>query len=432
MTHVSVGATRAIPERPPLSLVGHALHVPAGAEGLAHLLKEFGPVYRLRVFGRETVMVGGLDLVTELADESRFGKNVHPDLVEVRRIAGDGLFTAFHHKPNWHKAHDVLMLVFSLGAMRDYQGTMLQVARSLIGEWDRLAGVQSVDVPDDMTRLTFDTIGLCGFGYDFESFRRDDLHPFVDAMARALSFAQKKGESLPGAELLKRKKAEQFRSDAELMNNLVDEVIRQRRAAGDTSTDDLLGLMLNTRDTVTGEPLDDVNIRHQVITFLIAGHETTSGALSFALYYLTKHPEVLARARAEVDALWGDTDSPDADYGDIGKLTYIRQVLNESLRLWPTAPAFAVEPIEDTVIGGKYPVRKGEALMVLISALHRAPAWGENVELFDPERFAPEREAERSVHAFKPFGNGDAPASAASSPCTRPPCCSASGCTAIA
>ncbi|MFF8868379.1 cytochrome P450 [Streptomyces sp. NPDC015139] len=410
MTQMSVGRARAIPERPALPLIGHALTFPGGADGLAHLMKEvreFGPIYRVRLFGTETVVVGGLDLVTELSDETRFRKNVHGDLVEVRQIAGDGLFTAFNHEPNWRKAHDILMPAFSLGAMRGYHGTMLKVARSLIGKWDRIAGVQSVDVPDDMTRLTFDTIGFCGFGYDFESFRRNDLHPFVEAMARALGFTQEKSESIPGTEIFKRKQVERFRKDAQLMTDLVDDVIRQRRASGDSSTDDLLGMMLHTKDPATGQPLDDVNIRHQVITFLIAGHETTSGALSFALYYLTKHPEVLKRAQAEVDALWGDTDMPDPDYAEIGKLSYIRQVLNESLRLWPTAPGFAVEPIEDTVIGGKYAVRKGESLMVITPALHRDPAWGENVELFDPERFSPEREEARSVHLFKPFGNGE-------------------------
>ncbi|MDC0773522.1 bifunctional cytochrome P450/NADPH--P450 reductase [Streptomyces sp. HD] len=410
MSNETLRGTEPIPQRPALPLVGHAFDVPGGADGLLHLMKEareLGPLFKLRIFGSEINFVSGLDLVTELADESRFRKNVHTDLVEIRRIAGDGLFTAFDHEANWQKAHDILMPAFSLGAMRGYHATMLRVARSLITKWDRAAGAEAVDVPEDMTRLTFDTIGLCGFDYDFESFRCDEPHPFVDAMSRALAFTQAKGESIPGTELFKWKQAEQFRLDAELMTNLVDEVIRQRRASGDKSTDDLLGRMLHTRDETTGEPLDDVNIRHQVITFLIAGHETTSGALSFALYYLTKHPEVLARAQAEVDALWGDTDTPDPDYGDIGKLTYIRQVLNESLRLWPTAPAFAVEPLEDTVIGGKYAVRKDATLMVLTPALHRDPAWGENVELFDPERFTPEQEAARPVHLFKPFGSGE-------------------------
>ncbi|MCF3118721.1 cytochrome P450 [Streptomyces arenae] len=410
MTHATVGAAQAIPERPGLPLIGRALDLLRATDSHALLMKEakeMGPVFRVRAFGNETVFVTGLDLVTELSDETRFRKNVMAELVEIRRFAGDGLFTAFNHEPNWRKAHDILMPSFSLGAMRGYHATMLKVARSLVAKWDDAAGTREVDVPDDMTRLTFDTIGLCGFGHDFGSFGRDDLHPFVEAMSRALAFVQDKGEAIPGTELFRRKETEQFDRDCTLMTDLVDDVIRRRRESGDTSTDDLLGRMLHTPDPATGELLDDVNIRNQVITFLIAGHETTSGALSFALYYLTKHPEVLARAQAEVDALWGDTDTPDPDYGDVGKLTYVRQVLNESLRLWPTAPGFAVEPLEDTVIGGTYAVRKGQALTVYTPALHRDPAWGDNVELFDPERFTPEREEQRPVHLFKPFGNGE-------------------------
>src|SRR5690242_2704100 len=184
------------------------------------------------------------------------------------------------------------MPAFSLGAMRGYHATMLKVARELIGKWDQAAGKEPVDVADDMTRLTLDTIGLCGFGYDFDSFSREEPHPFVTSLSRALGFAQAKGESIPGTELFKWKQAEQFRADVTLMKDLVDDVIKERRASGDQSTDDLLGRMLHTLPhsplrssggtpiAVTGEPLDDVNIRYQAITFLIAGHETTSGALS--------------------------------------------------------------------------------------------------------------------------------------------------------
>ncbi|RDD84158.1 bifunctional cytochrome P450/NADPH--P450 reductase [Streptomyces parvulus] len=410
MTHTPVQMTATIPERKTVPFVGHALGLPKPQDLLKFFINEFkeqGPLFRLRIFGDSQIMVGGADLVAELSDETRFRKAVHKNLVEIREFTGDGLFTAYDHEPNWHKAHGILMPAFSLGAMRRYHGTMLRVARSLIANWDAAGSEQSMDVSGDMTRLTFDTIGLCGFDFDFESLKRDELHPFVEAMARSLTRVQSKNESLPGAERFKRKANEQFRQDVQLMENLVDDVIRQRRAAGDTSTDDLLGMMLNTRDEETGEPLEDVNIRYQVLTFLIAGHETTSGALSFALYFLTKHPEVLARAQAEVDALWGDTDDPDPTYQDIGKLTYIRQILSESMRLWPSAPGYAVEPIEDTVIGGKYAVHKGETLMIITPALHRDLAWGENVELFDPQRFAPEREQTRSVHLFKPFGNGE-------------------------
>ncbi|WNM34783.1 cytochrome P450 [Streptomyces sp. Li-HN-5-11] len=404
MTHATAQAIEPIPEPAPLPPGAEA---PSGADVLLYLIqqaKELGPLFRMRAFGQENLIVSGLDVMTELSDESRFGKKIEAALEAVRLILKDGLFTAYNDEPNWRKAHDILMPAFSLGAMRDYHGMMLQVARDLLAKWDRAAeGKTPVSVSSDMTRLTFDTIGLCGFGHDFESLRHEELHPFVTAMSRVLLYVELMVEGPAGAEL----PTDQFHQDCALMGDLVEEVIRQRRASGDTSTGDLLGRMLHTSDEVTGTPLDDENIRRQVLTFLIAGHETTSGALSFALYYLLKHPAVLARAQAEVDALWGDTDEPEPTYNDIGKLSYIRQVLNESLRLFPTAGAFSLTPHEDTVVAGKYAVRKGETLTVITSALHRDPVWGDNPELFDPERFSPERVEARPVHAFKPFGNGE-------------------------
>ncbi|MYX40919.1 cytochrome P450, partial [Streptomyces sp. SID89] len=187
MTQAPPTKPQAIPERPGLPLVGHALTLPGGADFLHHLMKEvkeLGPIYQLRTFGEELVVVGGLDLVTELSDETRFRKAIGKDLSAVRPIGGDGLFTAYGDEPNWRKAHDVLMPSFSLGAMRSYHAPMLRVARSLIGKWDQADG-GPVDVAADMTRLTFDTIGMCGFGFDFESFSRDRAHPFVEAALRS-------------------------------------------------------------------------------------------------------------------------------------------------------------------------------------------------------------------------------------------------------
>jgi cytochrome P450/NADPH-cytochrome P450 reductase len=206
-----------IPEPPgKLPLVGHALQIPTGVDGLFWLMArsaELGPLYRLQVFGRTLLLAGGADVVADLSDTTRFRKSVHDDLVEVRGLAGDGLFTAYEDEPNWRKAHDVLMPAFSLAAMRGYHGTMVQVARSLLASWDAAAGARPVDVPGDMTRLTFDTIGLCGFGYDFRSFDSAERHPFVVALARALGHAQQKGETLPGTGPLRFRQNAQFRTD---------------------------------------------------------------------------------------------------------------------------------------------------------------------------------------------------------------------------
>ncbi|MFI6299733.1 bifunctional cytochrome P450/NADPH--P450 reductase [Nonomuraea sp. NPDC050790] len=397
-----------IPSPPALPIVGHALSAPVDRQVayLCELARDWGPIFKLGAFGQEFVVVTGLDLVTELCDESRFRKNVHSDLVNLRPLAGDGLFTAYADEANWRKAHDILLPAFSVSAMRGYHATMLGVARELVAAWTR-AGDEPVQVSADMTRLTLDTIGLCGFGYDFASFESERPHPFIGSLVGALTYAQAKGAFIPGLDVLYRGRTRRFHQDVRAMEHLVDEVIRQRRESGDRSTDDLLGRMLHSDDPETGEPLDDLNIRYQVITFLIAGHETTSGALSFALYYLARNPVVLARVQEEVDALWGDAERPDPSYADVGRLGYTRQVLMESLRLWPTAPAFAVEALADTVIGGGYEVKAGESLFVLTPQLHRDPAWGRNVELFDPDRFAPEAQDARPPHAFKAFGSGE-------------------------
>ncbi|MEU6658994.1 cytochrome P450 [Streptomyces sp. NPDC046821] len=376
---------------------------PAPLQQAMELSRRHGPALVRRLHGRDAIFVSDLDLVTELADETRFAKHVGPALENVRAFAADGLFTAYNEEPNWARAHDILMPAFALGSMRTYHPVMYEVSRRVIEAWDRAARSGSpVDVPGDMTRMTLDTIGLAGFGYDFGSFARSEPHPFVESMVRCLEWSMKRVARVPGGDYAAADAA--FRTDADYLAQVVDEVIAARAEAPDG--DDLLGLMLTARHP-DGSALDTANIRNQVITFLIAGHETTSGAMSFALYYLAKHPAVLDLVRREADALFGDAADPEPTFDDIGRLTYTRQVLNEALRLWPTAAAFSREAREDTVLGGRIPLRAGQAVTVLAPMLHRQPVWGDNPELFDPSRFTPEAEAARSPHAFKPFGTGE-------------------------
>ncbi|WP_405358868.1 cytochrome P450 [Kitasatospora sp. NBC_00085] len=391
----------------PLVDISSAPPVAAPVLRTMELARQHGPAFVQRLHGLDTLIVGSLDLVTELADEERFTKSVGPALENVREFTGDGLFTAYNEEPNWARAHDILVPAFALGSMHTYHPVMLRVARRLIDSWDRRAAAGlTVDVPGDMTRMTLDTIGLAGFGFDFGSFERDEPHPFVEAMVRCLEWAMTRLTRSPDLDHGERDAA--FRLDAGYLASVVDEVIAARAGGGDQGpAEDLLGLMLGAVHPADGTRLDTGNIRNQVITFLIAGHETTSGALSFALYYLVKHPSVLRQVQQEVDALWGDQADPEPSYEDVGRLRYTRQVLNEALRLWPTAPAFSREAREDTLLGGRIPVRAGEPVLVATTMLHRDAAWGDNPELFDPSRFDPEPEAARSPHAFKPFGTGE-------------------------
>ncbi len=370
------------------------------------LAREHGPVFRRRLHEHQVLFVGSLDLVTELADETRFVKGISKVLDHVREFAGDGLFTAYNDEPNWAKAHDILMPAFALGSMRTYHPAMLRVARRVIDSWDRRASQDTaVDVADDMTRMTLDTIGLAGFGFDFDSFGRDTPHPFVEAMVRCLEWSMKRIGRAPGTDHSAVDR--EFERDSAYLASVVDEVIAARTESGDTSVDDLLGLMLGAKHPGDGSTLDPANIRNQVITFLIAGHETTSGTLSFALYHLLKDPTALRLVQREADELWGDTPDPEPSFEDIGKLRFTRQVLSETLRLWPTAAAFTRQARADILLGGRVPVAAGGLVTVLTPMLHRDPAWGDNPELFDPARFTPEAEAARSPHAYKPFGTGE-------------------------
>ncbi|MEU3989204.1 cytochrome P450 [Streptomyces platensis] len=376
------------------------------------LARIHGPVFKRKFGDHETLFLASLDLVTELADESRFSKAKSVVLENVREFTGDGLFTAYNDEPNWAKAHEVLMPAFALGSMRTYHPAMLKAVRRVMAAWDRrVADGTPVQVAEDMTRMTLDTIGLAGFGFDFESFSRGDTeHPFVEAMVRCLEWSLTKISRDPDGDHSAADAA--FRTNADYLASVVDEVIAARTASGESGDDDLLGLMLGARgqeDGAAGDgpTLDLANIRNQVITFLIAGHETTSGALSFALYYLLKDPLALRMVQREADELWGDQADPDPSFEDIGRLPFTRQVLNETLRLWPTAGAFFRQAHEDTLLGGRYPLKAGEPVMVLTPMLHRDPVWGDNPELFDPSRFSPEAEAARSPHAYKPFGTGE-------------------------
>lgn len=364
--------------------------------------RRLGPIFRRKAFGKEFVFVWGAALAADLADEKRFAKHVGLGIANLRPVVGDALFTAYNHESNWQLAHDVLAPGFSREAMEGYHAMMLDVAGRLTDHWDRaaLAG-RTVDVPGDMTKLTLETIARTGFGHDFGSFERSRPHPFVTAMVGTLAHAQRLN-TLPAPFLLRRS-ARRNEADIAYLNRTVDDLVLARRT---TSGDgDLLDRMLETAHPETGERLSAENVRRQVITFLVAGHETTSGALSFALYYLARHPDVAARARAEVDRVWGDAELP--GYDQVAKLRYLRRVLDESLRLWPTAPAFAREAREDTVLAGEHPMRRGAWTLVLTPMLHRDPeAWGADAERFDPDRFDPKAVRSRPPHTFKPFGTG--------------------------
>src|ERR1700676_2012740 len=399
-----------IPHPPTKPVFGNMLPLDSSAptQNLARLAKELGPIFWLDMMGTPLVVVSGPDLVDELSDEKRFDKAVKGSLRRVRAVAGDGLVTAYTNEPNWSKAHNILMQPFGNRAMQSYHPSMVDIAEQLVKKWERLNADDEIDVVHDMTALTLDTIGLCGFDYRFNSFYREDYYPFVESLVRSLeTIMLTRGLPLEGLWLRNRNR--DLASDVAFMNAMVDEIVAERRKNAEAAEGkkDMLGAMMTGVDRATGTQLDDVNIRYQINTFLIAGHETTSGMLSCTLYALLKHPEVLRKAYEEVDRVLGPDIDAKPTYQQVTQLTYITQILKEALRLGPPAPAYGIAPLRDETIGGKYELRKNTFVLILALALHRDPSvWGPNPDAFDPENFSREAEAKRPINAWKPFGNG--------------------------
>ncbi len=252
-----------------------------------------------------------------------------------------------------------------------------------------------------------DTVGLAGFGARFNSYDYDGLAPIPASFTAAL------------AEVFQNGPTPEFNAELTNLHAYFDDLVAAHQSGANDEHDDLLYVMLG--HDANGAPLlDRDNINNQIMTFLIAGQLTTSELMPTTVYNLVHHPTVLARVRAEVDNVFGADDDYVPTYDDIGKFSYLRQVISETLRLSPPVLEFDRMALSDTVIGGRYPIKKGEAVTVLTGALHRRPDWGDNVELFDPDRFTPERSATRSAALSSPSAPGHVPASVGSSPCTKP------------
>ncbi|WQF87994.1 Putative Flavoprotein-like superfamily [Colletotrichum destructivum] len=264
-----------------------------------------------------------------------------------------------------------------------------------------------LDLSKDFTRLTLDTVALTCLDHRFNSFYHSTSLPtFVQqidfVLAEAATTATLPDWSIP----LRFSQRKQWAKSVAYINKACQDMIDARREAGEQSSrKDVLSAMVFEKDPKTGESLTDEQIIHNMLTFLSAGHETTSATLALVCYFLCEHPEALKKARAEVDSVVG-TDTLGIQH--IQKLPYLEATLRETLRLVPTAPAFFVTPKRDEIIGGKYFVKQGESLCVALEVLQRDPeTYGDDAAEFRPERMLqPGASDNIDAFAWKPFGNG--------------------------
>ncbi|KAL4873964.1 hypothetical protein BDV12DRAFT_205389 [Aspergillus spectabilis] len=370
------------------------------------LADEHGEIYRLRFPGRSVVIVSTHALVNETCDEKRFKKSVNSALVHVRDGVHDGLFTAKMGEVNWEIAHRVLMPAFGPLSIRGMFDEMHDIASQLALKWARYGPDSPIMVTDDFTRLTLDTLALCSMGYRFNSYYSPVLHPFIEAMGDFLTEAGEKSRRPPLPGVFFRGRDQKFQDDIAVLRDTAQGVLKARKE-GKSDRNDLLAAMLRGVDSQTGQKMTDESIMDNLITFLIAGHETTSGLLSFVFYQLLSHPETYRKAQQEVDDVVGQGV---IEVSHLSKLPYINSVLRETLRLNATIPLFTVEPFEDTLLAGKYPVKAGETIVNLLAKSHLDPEiYGDDAQEFKPERMSDEvfnTRQKQFPNAWKPFGNG--------------------------
>ncbi|WP_433663063.1 cytochrome P450 [Nocardia sp. CA-128927] len=367
------------------------------------LARELGPIYEL-MFGADyrLIVVTGTDLAQEIWDETRFEKHVAAPLERLRDVTGDGLFMAYSDEPVWGIAHRVLTPGFVKSAMAVYHDGMTAAIEAMFEYWGDAQERPRVNLTQDLNSLTFELIGRAGFSTSFSAFAHGadtDLHPFLTQLNRAMWWISTVSNSTPMARVrLERQHGQQYKDDLVALHEYGLELARQRAVEPRQGSKDLLDLMLTTVDPDSGEKLPDENIAYQIVSFLLAGQETTAGTLGFALHYLMQQPEIAERVRAEVREVCGD--SP-ITYGHVAKLRYTRCVIDETLRLWPSAPGYFRAPRVDTELGGRWPVRQGDPIFVLTLGLHRNDDWADPLT-FDPDRFLPGRDK----GPYRPFGVG--------------------------
>ena len=216
--------------------------------------------------------------------------------------------------------------------IRDMFDEMHDIATQLTMKWARYGRDSAIMVTDDFTRLTLDTLALCAMDFRFNSFYHDDMHPFIEAMGDFLTESGQRARRPPLPALFYRAKDRKFAADIAVLRKTADDVLQQRKSQGELNTrKDLLSAMLRNVDAKTGHKMTDQSITDNLITFLIAGHETTSGLLSFAFYLLIKHPEEYLKAQREVDTVIGKGQ---IKYEHIAKLPYLNAVSSFSLVKW--------------------------------------------------------------------------------------------------
>ncbi|WP_257451119.1 cytochrome P450 [Archangium lipolyticum] len=364
---------------------------------LKRTVAEHGIVAQYRCPWRAYLVTHPDGLKHVLQDNVKNYTKEHISYSMLRRIVGDGLLTSGGE--TWLKQRRLAQPAFHrarISAMADH---MVKATAELSEHW---AASQRAGEPrhagQDMMALTLRIVGEALLGTNVRA----------ETEAVAVSF------NLISEQSVERFRALRFippilptaydrayRQATRALNDVVTRVIAQRRERME-DRGDLLSMFMLAKDEETGEQMDDVHLRNEVLTMLLAGHETTATALSWAWLLLEQNPDAERKLHEELDSVLGGR-LPTAD--DVPKLVYTRRVLDETMRLYPPVYLLSRKVVEEDVICG-YQILAGSTIDISPYATHRLPEFWPDPERFDPDRFSPEQVAARPRYAYFPFLGG--------------------------
>lgn len=270
----------------------------------------------------------------------------------------------------------------------------------MILKWDRFGPEQEIECIGDMSRLAFDTVGLCAFGYRFNEFYMAEFHPFMIQLKEAIVESGKRSNRPDLVNKFYYKEEALRQENIVQIRKLCREIIQDRIRNPKPDARDLLNLMLDGIERETGEKLGIENVEYQIPTFLGAGYETTSATLAFIYYFLVENPRELAKAQQEVDEVVGDKV---LTFDMIPKLKYIDACIKESLRLQHPVSLLTRFATRDTVVGGRWLIKKGQMISGIWHHFHRDPSiWGSDSDEFKPERMLEANFSKLPPNAYKP------------------------------
>jgi cytochrome P450 len=311
-------------------------------------------------------------------------------------LLGNGLFT--NEGDSWLAQRRLIQPAFHRGHVTALADTIVGPTEAIVERWQAIAATgQRVDVLDEMTRLTLQIAGLSLFGADLTGAASG-----IGAASRVV-FEQanhRLNTPFPLPDWVPTSRNRRFVRARHVLDQAVFSIVEQRRREP-SPRHDLLALLMDARDE-SGAGMTDRQLRDEVVTLMLAGHETTAATLAWTWYLLSENPEAAERLASELDSvLAGRTPTVE----DLARLPYTEMVILESMRLYPPAWGVPRQSLVEDELGG-YRLPAGAMLAIGTHVTHRRPDFWEEPERFDPERFSPERSASRPRFAYLPFGGG--------------------------